>query len=56
MRKVNFYFLLIAGIGVGTSLGVAFNHIPAGFSLGAGLGILAVVLSVLKNKKKKPGL
>jgi hypothetical protein len=49
MRKANFFFWLITGIGVGTALGVALDNIPAGVSLGAGSGLLALLLSLLRK-------
>lgn len=49
MSRANFSFWLITGIGVGTALGVAFDNIPAGVSLGAGSGMLALLLSVLRK-------
>jgi hypothetical protein len=49
MNKVNFYFWLVTGISISTALGVAFDNIPAGVSLGAGTGMLALLLSVLRK-------
>ena len=49
MRITNFSFWLITGTAVGTALGVAFDNIPAGISLGAGSGLLALLISVLRK-------
>jgi hypothetical protein len=49
MRKTNFSFWLITGISVGAGLGVAFDNIPAGVASGAGSGLLALLISVLRK-------
>jgi hypothetical protein len=49
MNKTNVFFWLITGVGIGTVLGVAFDNIPAGVSLGTGSGLLALLLSILRN-------
>lgn len=49
MSKANFFFWLITGIGAGTALGLAFDNIPAGVSLGAGSRLLALLISVLRK-------
>ena len=53
MIKGNFSFWLITGIGVGTALGVAFDNIPAGVSLGAGYGNAGIVVICFKKIVKE---
>jgi hypothetical protein len=45
-------FWIIAGIAIGTSIGVAFGNIPAGICLGASVGILGMLLSLTKVERK----
>lgn len=44
---------VVAGIGIGTSIGVAFDNIPAGVTLGAAIGILTMLVSFTTVEKKK---
>ena len=49
MHKANFSFWLTTGNGVGTALGVAFDNIREGVSVGAGSGLLALLISALRK-------
>ena len=53
MRKANFFFWPITGIGVGTALGVALDNIPACISLGAGSGNTGFAIINFKENKMK---
>ncbi|MBL7707808.1 MAG: hypothetical protein JNJ86_02000 [Chitinophagaceae bacterium] len=44
---------VVAGIGIGASVGVALDNIPAGVTLGAAIGILTMLVSFTTVEKKK---
>ena len=48
MKKINFTLWFTIGVAIGTSLGVAFNNIPAGLTMVAGTRVLVTLLSGLK--------
>jgi hypothetical protein len=50
MRNM-FAFRIMIGIGVGSAMGVVFNNIPAGVSLGASFGLLANLFTWLEDRK-----
>lgn len=44
---------VVAGTGIGTSVGAALDNIPAGITLGAAMGILAMLVSFTTVERKK---
>ena len=53
MMKSNFSFWLVIGMGVGTALGVALDNIPMGISVGAGSGMLVLLLTFFEKDQDK---
>lgn len=53
MLKRNFFFCLVMGIGVGTTLGIALENIPMGVSAGAASGVLVLLLTVFEKDENK---
>lgn len=53
MKKGKPFTWVIAGILLGTTLGVALDNIPAGATLGAAIGLLTMLLSFTQVEQNK---